>query len=182
MPRSMGPSMPRSMGGPPGGFASPSQNPKRFSNQVTGHLDSLLGQMNSGGMGGGRVYRPDFGPQGGGGQRRHRRHRDTLTPPTDPNAPADPNAGPQAFGTYAPSINADQFGSENFTNKGLKGNKQLDAFGGLGSAMMGSMGGGMGSMGMGGFGGGMGGGFDIMSMLMSLLGQFGDNGGPIRGR
>lgn len=165
-------------------FGSPSKNLPRFQNNVMDYLNNLVGQMGSGTRPG--VGLPDFGPHNQTKPRQKKWTEDpgVGVPPDLSGGGASGFGGGQEFGVYAPGVNDDQFQKENFTGKGLKGVKQLEGIGsGIGGALMG---GGMtpfGSMGGGGFSGGFGGGGDIMQLLMSLMGQMGqEDGGIIRGR
>lgn len=161
-----------------GGLPSPSQGLQPFQNAVN---KQLSGNPLSGFGGLGRQLNPrltpDLGPKGQGTWKEK-----PGVQVVDPNTMSG-ESGPQQFGTVAADINPDQFVKENYAGKGLKGVKRLDEFGGLGGAMGGLMGGGMMPMGSvgGGFGGGFGGPFDLVQMLMGLLGQT-EEEGPIRGR
>lgn len=160
------------------GMPSPSQNPKGFGNSVNSSLTNMVNQLGSHQMQG-RVGLPDFGAGQHTGPKRRRHVTENDYGPQDPASAANPQFGSEAFGTYAPGINGEQFQNENFKKQGLKGmGGPLDqGFGGL----MGSMGGGMGS----GMGSGMMGGnpMDLISFLFPMLGQMqGEDEGPIRGR
>lgn len=173
--------MPRPQGKPVGTApitASPSQNPGRFRGQVRNHFRGLGNQLGGGFGGGGRANILE--PQGGRGGRRRPGRASTYVPGDQTATPVQPDMGEQAFGTYAPDIDAGQFVKEDYKKLGLKGNTKLgtsNPFGGFGG--IGGMGGGFG-----GGGGGFGDPMAFVEMLMSLMGQMGgqEDQGPYRGK